>query len=133
MKKALIKTSTSGIRSLGLRLLGYGGEYATEAWEVLGGYNLPDTPNAWADIMVDNEGKLYAVWSEDALSCDYCDAAYIELDRQEYPGLYEVMRSNIEEKKDLEQERYERQLEYEEREAEKARILREIESGEREY
>ncbi len=92
--KKLIETTTSEIRGLGLRLLGYGGEYATEAWELLSDYDLPCEDNAWAEIFFDNEGKLYAVWSEDELSCDYCPAAYLELDRQEYAGLYEVMRSN---------------------------------------
>lgn len=120
--KEMTKTTTSAIRDYGFKFVGNGGEYTAEAWGMFSGCDLPDTHEAWAEMMIDDDGTLYAVWAEDSLSCDYCNAAYIELDKVDHAVYYEVFRDEIEAKQnDKEEERERREYENRRHEAEAAK------------
>ena len=101
----MTKTTTSEIRRF--KFVGNCCEYTAEAWGMFDAFDLPDTPCAWAGMMMNNDGTLYAVWAEDALSCD-CDAAYVELDKSHHEVYYEAFRAEIEAKRNDKEEELER-------------------------
>ena len=75
----------------------YAGKYQQEAFDLLS--ELEDVPefegNHWSDIMFDKEGKVYAIWAEDALTCWGADAMYVELDYNDCPEAFNEMKKKL--------------------------------------
>ena len=73
----------------------YAGKYQHEAFELLN--QVTDVPefegHHWADIMFDQTGRVYAVWAEDALTCQSADAVYVELEYDDCPSAFNDMKN----------------------------------------
>ena len=65
--------------------LGYGGEYASEAAEILGLEYDENEPEAWSDIMFSRStGKQYAVCGTAMVTASGTDFYYKELEEKQY-------------------------------------------------
>ena len=51
--------------------------------------------NQWMDIMFDRDGNVYAIFSEDALTCQDAWCFYIQLDREDCPEAFEGMEEKL--------------------------------------
>lgn len=76
----------------------YAGKFQDEAWKIF--YkcveaNLDFKTNEWADIMFDRKGNVYAVWAEDALTCQNATLLYYILDREDCPEAFSAMEEKI--------------------------------------
>jgi hypothetical protein len=60
------------------------------------GAEIKESPTNWADIMMnDRNGKLYAVWATDELTCNDGLLQYIELDQEDCPEAFEMSKDKI--------------------------------------
>lgn len=98
--KNLIETTTGQLSSqMILNHCGdYAGRFQDQAYEIFqeiwdSEINSWDT-NQWMDIMYDRDGNVYAIWAEDALTCQDAWCFYIQLDREDCEEAFE----NLEEK-----------------------------------
>lgn len=95
MKKNVIRTTTAELLNMGIdKFAGYDSEFVTEAYEIIGEID-NDSPEQWASIMMDDDGKFYAVWAEGALTCQYCDAAYVEIQESDCPAAFQAAKDKI--------------------------------------
>jgi hypothetical protein len=98
--KTLTETTTGTISSQ--MILNYCGDYAgrfqDEAFDLLSSVtDLPEfEKNQWCDIMFDRDGDVYAIWAEDALTCQNADAKYIQLDIEDCPNAFKKMNEKLE-------------------------------------
>jgi uncharacterized protein YuzE len=98
--KNLVETTTGTISSQ--MILDHCGDHAgrfiDQAYDLLS--EVTDLPefeeNAWADIMYDKQGNVYAIWAEDALTCYNAEAKYIQLDENDCPQAFKDMKLKIE-------------------------------------
>lgn len=85
--KNLIETTTGTISSQ--MILDHCGDYAGKfqdtAFDLLSTVcELPEfEENQWCDIMFDREGNVYAIYAEDALTCQNAWCFYIQLDHED--------------------------------------------------
>ena len=97
--KNLFETTTGDIASQ--MILDHAGDYAgkfhCEAFDLLN--KLVDVPefecNNWADIMFDRDGKVYAIWAEDSLTCYGARALYVELEPGDCDAAFTDMKKKI--------------------------------------
>lgn len=97
--KTLIETTTGTISSqMTLDHCGdYAGKFTDEAFAIF--QELWDSElnswdgNQWMDIMFDREGNVYAIYAEDALTCQNAWCFYIQLDREDCPKAFAEMES----------------------------------------
>ena len=95
--KNLIETTTGTISSqMILDHCGdYAGKFQYEAFAIF--QELWDSEinywdgNQWMDIMFDRDGDVYAIWAEDALTCQNAWCFYIQLDREDCPKAFAEM------------------------------------------
>ena len=93
--KNLTSTTTGTISSQ--MILDHAGDYAgkfqDEAFDLINELEtLPEfEENQWADIMFDKSGNVYAIWAEDALTCQNADAKYVQLDEVDCPNAFAEM------------------------------------------
>jgi len=77
------------------------GTFWRKAYEILEsvsdrGAEINASPSAWADIMMNkNNGKMYAVWSTDELTCSDGVLQYIELDEDDCPEAFEMSKDKL--------------------------------------
>ena len=64
--------------------VGYSGEYASEAAEILGLEYDENEPEAWADIYISSTGKQYAVCGTSMVTASGTDFYYKELEANQY-------------------------------------------------
>ena len=98
--KNLIETTTGALANqMTLYHCGnFAGKFQDSAFEIFENYNeVPMTfeGNEWADIMYDKEGNVYAVWSEDVLTCQNAWLNYIQLDEEDCPKAFSEMKNNF--------------------------------------
>ena len=94
--KTLIETTTGTVSSQ--MILDHCGDYAgrfqDEAVDIF--RNNFDSEfflenSEWADIMYDRKGNVYAVWAEDALTCQNAHCLYVQLDIEDCPEAFSGM------------------------------------------
>lgn len=98
--KSLIETTTGTIASqMILNHCGdYPGKFQDEAYAIF--QELWDSEinsfdkNQWMDIMYDRDG-VYALWAEDALTCQNAWCYYVQLDREDCPKAFAEMEEKI--------------------------------------
>ncbi len=95
--KSLVITTTGQMAGKIHHCGDFGGEFANEAYDIISEREeLPEFEgNQWADIMYDNEGRVYAVWAEDALTCWSDKLIYLELEESDCPRAFEKMREKL--------------------------------------
>lgn len=99
--KNLIETTTGDISSqMILTHCGdYAGRFLSEAFNIfqeLWGAEINKWYGIiWMDIMFDREGRVYAIWAEDALTCQNAWCYYIELDEEDCPEAFAGMREKM--------------------------------------
>lgn len=96
--KNLFTTTTGALASMSLDHCGdYAGRYINQAHDLLSEVcDLPEFKNNhWADIMYDRNGNVYAVWAEDAMTCQNARALYIQLSREDYEEAFWGMEEKI--------------------------------------
>jgi hypothetical protein len=87
--KNLIETTTGAISNqMILNHCGdYAGKFQDEAYVIF--QELWDSEinswdaNQWMDIMYDRNGNVYAIWAEDALTCQNAWCYYVQLDKED--------------------------------------------------
>ena len=97
----LIETTTGAISSqMILTHCGdYAGKFSDTAFEIFESIweaplaNLEE--NQWMDIMYDRSGKVYAIWAEDALTCQNAWCYYVELGEEDCPEAFVGMREKM--------------------------------------
>lgn len=99
--KNLIETTTGAVSSqMILNHCGdYAGKFQDTAYEIFqkiwdAEINSWDN-NKWMDIMYDRDGRVYAIWAEDALTCQNAWCYYIELDEEDCPEAFAGMREKM--------------------------------------
>jgi hypothetical protein len=75
----------------------YAGEYQQEAFNLISELEtLPEFEgNMWADIMHNNKGNCYAVYAEDALTCQDARCLYVQVDREDCKSAYDNAQTHI--------------------------------------
>lgn len=97
--KTVITTTTGVISSqMILNHCGdYAGRFIDEACGIL--EKLTDIPefsdNRWADIMCDKKGNVYAIWAEDALTCQNAACIYLQIEETDCPEAFQSMKDQI--------------------------------------
>ena len=98
--KQLITTTTGTLSSqMILQHCGdYAGRFIDDANDILN--QLTDIPefsnNHWADIMYDRNGNVYAIWAEDALTCQDAECIYVEIEEVDCPEAFAGMKDQVE-------------------------------------
>ena len=109
--KTLIETTTGTIASQMILISAgdYAGEFQDEAFDMIAEASDKDVfdmttelcdkaeceANSWADIMFDQNGNVYAIWAEDALTCWNASLIYIQLDREDCPVAFKKMQEKL--------------------------------------
>ncbi len=96
--KTLVETTTGTLANqMILTACGdYAGKFQDEAYAIF--QELWDAEinswdgNQWMDIMFDREGKVYAIWAEDSLTCQNAWCYYVELENEDCPKAFAEMK-----------------------------------------
>jgi hypothetical protein len=77
----------------------YAGEFQDNAFEIF--QELWDSElnsldmNQWMDIMYNKEGKVFAIFAEDALTCQNAWCFYVELQEEDCPEAFKIMKEKL--------------------------------------
>lgn len=76
----------------------YAGKYQDRAFELIDSVyddELSFINNQWCDIMHDNDGKCYAVFATDALTCQNAECIYVELEQPDCEDAFDEAKTHI--------------------------------------
>lgn len=98
--KNLFETTTGTISSqMILEHCGdYAGRFQDKAFELIDSLindELSFINNQWCDIMFDRQGRVYAIFATDALTCQDAEVLYVELDEEDCPEAFAGMREKL--------------------------------------
>jgi hypothetical protein len=94
--KSIIKTTTGVLPSRGVlyHCGDYAGKFQNEAIDLL--FTIDSLPewqeNAWADIMCNKHGSVFAIYAEDTITSSDAVCFFAELEYDDCPDAFEAMK-----------------------------------------